>query len=403
MNRLALILMGLLAAPTMAEVMVRIDRPAVGEALFGEIEIAVQVMATEPIVRVEVSLDGEVIETFHEPPFRVRVNVGGENRDRLIEVTAEGRSGAIGEARLLAPRLVVHDRLEVDLQQLYVTVTGRDGRRVLNLDRQDFRIRDDREPQEILTFERGDVPFTAVVLVDGSTSMRGGRLRASLKGAHRFVDGMRQLDEAKLMVVSDRILEITPWSGESAPLTRALETAPVGGGTAILDYLYMALTQLESRQGRRVVILLSDGWDAQSVLTARQLRGVVRRSQALVYWVRLAGDEPGYGRELSSPRQGPLEPVRLLPISSWRDERESRRLYDMLEKTVRESGGRIESVPSIHGIVPTFEDILAELREQYVLGYDPDPRRNDGSWRSTEVRLAKRGLRVRSQQGYVDR
>ena len=400
---LTLLALGSIAAVASAEIAVRITSPEAGETLFDEVEVAVQVIATEPIVRVDVHLDGVLIETLRQPPFRVTVDVGEENRERLIEVTAKGRSGAVGQASLLAPRLVVHDQLAVDLQQLYVTVVDRDGQRVLDLEQQDFRVLDAKQPQEIVTFERGDIPFTAVVLVDGSFSMRGQRLRASLLGARRFVEGMRPLDEAKLMVVSDRLLEITPWSSVSRPLAHALENVEAGGGTAILDYLYMALNLLESRQGRRVVILLSDGWDAQSVLSAEQLRRVARRSQALIYWVRLAGDEPGFGRELSGPRRNPLIPVRLLPTSSWHNERASRRLYGVLEKTVRESGGRVESVPSIGSIVPTFADVLAELREQYALGYDPDPRRNDGSWRSVEVELVQRGLKVRAREGYVDR
>ncbi len=302
-----------------------------------------------------------------------------------------------------AQELVIHDAVSVELQQVYVTVTDRDGRRVLDLERGDFRLLDEGRPQEVLTFARGDVPFTAAILVDGSASMRGRRLQASLAGARAFVARMRQNDEARLLVFSDRLLEVTAWSGAAAPLERSLDAVEAAGGTAIFDHLYLALSLLEARQGRRVAVLLSDGWDVESVLSAEELRGVVRRSQTTVYWLRLAGDEPGTGRLLGRATPAPGRPARVLPVSSWRDEKGSRRLYALLEKTVRESGGRVITVGGAGDLERAFDNVLAELREQYALGYDPVPRRNDGSWREVKVEVARRGLDVRAREGYVDR
>ncbi|MEM7351694.1 MAG: VWA domain-containing protein [Acidobacteriota bacterium] len=392
------------AAAWADDIDVLITRPEPGESLFDETILAVEVRASEAITEVEFLIDGRSVGKRTQPPYEVRIDVGGENRDRMIEVTARGESSTVGRAKMLAPRIPVHDELEVDLQQLYVTVTRRDGTRALDLTVGDFVVRDERVAQQITTFERGDIPFTAIIMVDGSDSMRGRRLEGSLTGAQRFVSGMRPLDEAKLMVFADRLLDITPWSNTGAPLARALETVSATGGTAIFDHLHMALTLLEQRQGRRVVILLTDGWDSVSALSAEQIRRVARRSQSLIYWVRLAGDEPGPGRELGKRRYGvTLKPVRLVPTNSWRNLRASRRAYELLEDTVRESGGQIVSVPSVEAISATFEDILAELREQYALGYDPEPRRNDGAWRSIEVELVPRGLKARTRGGYVDR
>ena len=392
-----------LAVPSGAEIVVRITSPAPGLPIFDRVEIAATVASSEEIERVELWLDGELVGTITEPPNRWWVDVGSENREHRIKVVAHGRSGATGRAELLTPEITVHDQLDVDLQQLYVTVTGRGGQRVLDLEADDFRVFDEQLPQQIVTFARGDIPFTAAILVDGSDSMRGRRLRASLAGAQQFVAGMRQLDEARLMVFADRLLRMTPWSSSSRPLEEALQGVEAEGGTAIYDHLYLALTQLESRQGRRVVILLTDGWDAQSVLGAEQLRRVARRGQALIYWVRLTGDEPGPGRVLGRGSRGGLEPVRLLPTNAWYDESAGRKSYALLEKIVRETGGRVVSVGHVSEIESTFADLLAELREQYAIGYEPDPRRNDGSWREVSVELARKGLKVRVREGYVDR
>ena len=116
-----------------------------------------------------------------------------------------------------------------------------------------------------------------------------------------------------------------------------------------------------------------------------------RRSQALVYWLRL----PYRGRFES----GGSLPAGILPTgertsSAWRSAEEHRREFDLLRQTVEESGGRIVPLASIDRIEAAFQDILAELRDQYVIGYYPDRSRHDGSWRQIRVRLRP--------EGYVD-
>ena len=399
------------------EIPVEITSPPPGEPLFDRVEIAAEVRSPAPIERLEVFVDGRLAGTLTARPYRLAVDVGPQNREHLIEVVAHGADGTVSRAKRVSPRVVVHERVELDLQQLYATVTGRGGRRVLDLGQGDFEIRDEGKPQELVTFARGDIPFTAVLLIDGSRSMVGEPLKASLAGARRFVAAMAAHDEAKLLLYADRILAATPWAGDAAPLAGALDATVATGGTALLDHLFMALTLLEGRQGRRVVVLLSDGYDLQSVLTIDELRTVARRSQAIVYWVRLAASEPEAPRiaSMSGPRpatiQGSmrsarkieLDHPRAVPLSIWRDEEELGRIYRGLERTVEESGGRIVSIAGIDGIGAAFAEVLAELREQYALGYYPDPRRNDGSWRKVKVELKRRGLKLRTREGYVDR
>ncbi len=391
-----------------AGITVDIVSPPPGQALFDEVEIEAVVRPESTVERVDVYLDGRAAGSIREPPYRLRIDVGPENRDRRIEVLAHGRDGSVGRAQRLAPRLRIDEELDLALRQLYVTVTDRRGNRVLELGRDDFAVRDEGRPETLVTFERGDIPFTAVLLLDGSFSMHGYRLDAALDGARRFLSGMEELDEARLLVHSDRLLARSDWS--SAPdaksrcriVTDVLATTEARGGSSIFDYLYLALTQLESRQGRRVVVLLSDGWDLQSVLSADQLRQVARHSRALIYWVRLAGDQPATGGRLTGSGEARYGPVRIVPYSSWRDQDDARKSYKQLERIVEESGGRIVTVSS-QKLGSAFEDILAELHEQYALGYYPDPRRRDGSWREVAVELGRPGLRARSRLGYVDR
>lgn len=318
--------------------------------------------------------------------------------------------------------LVIHERVELGLRQLYVTVTGRDGERVLGLAENRFRLRDDGVRQEIVTFESGDVPFTAMVLVDASQSMSNEELGVALLGLRAFVRDLRPLDEARGVLFTDSLLRVSPWAAAApernpqveagaADLVASLAIDPAAeriGGSALFDHLHLALTALERRQGRRVVILLSDGWDLHSVIDGEAIRRTGARSRSIVYWVRLDPDPPvnlHRRRRLSEASitfdfdLGSAE----VPISSWHDRDATIRRYHDLERLVAESGGRVVDAPSASDVEPALASILRELREQYVLGYYPDPERPVGTWREIDLEVEGRGLDLRTRRTYVER
>jgi Ca-activated chloride channel family protein len=284
----------------------------------------------------------------------------------------------------------IDEVVQIELQQLYVTVTNRAGERVIDLEPEAFTVVDDDHRQRIVTFEGGDIPLTAVLVVDGSQSMAGRPLAAARSGVEAFAHGMRGLDEASVLVFSDRLLSRTPFASEAHEVVAGLAGLEAVGGTAVHDHLYLALKMLEERQGRRVVLILSDGLDAHSVLSFDQVERVARVSQSLVYWVRT---------RLQSPMRSDS-----LTLATWVEPREGDRDHRRLEKLVRRSGGRIVEIERLADIEWAFREVLAELREQYAIGYYPDPPHSgSGRFRSVEVKLRESGLKVRTREGYVDR
>ena len=386
---LALVLMfvvALLSVPVWAEVNVWIDKPDGTEAVFGVVEVEVAVASDQPDIQIEFFLDGKALGIVAEAPYRAKLDVGHENVEHEFHVVARTASGETAEATIVTPSLRVDDTLEVELQQLYITAT-RNGARVLDLDRGDFRILDDGDKQEIVTFERGDIPLTAILLLDCSGSMEGERLEAALEGARLFLEGMQNLDEAMIMLFSDRLLRSTDFTSDKEVLTSALEEVSTVGGTAINDHLFMALKRLDSRQGRRVVVLFSDGADVHSVLPMEEVLHKARISQALIYWIHL--QKPGETKAASFS-------------SSWRNVEGNEHEYKLLRNTVKEGGGRSEMLEEASQLGDAFAGILAELREQYVVGYYPSKRKNDGKWHAVKVRLNDPDVRVRTRDGYID-
>ena len=386
MKKLSLLLL-LFALPLAAAPSVRIVSPLPNQPLFGEVEIRAEVSGAT-VSQVEFYLDNLRIGVAEAPPWRIVVDVGQQNAEHSIEVVAHGPSGPIGSANLRTLPLQIDDEIEVGLQQLYVVIE-RGGQRASDLTREDFTILDDGVPQEIVTFERGEIPFTAVLLVDSSTSMAGASLRTAVDGARSFVGGMKRLDEAKMILFSDRILLETPFTSVPSILTLGLSGVQAQGGTALNDAFYLGLKRLEGRQGRKVVVVVSDGVDIESVLTMDQVQKIARQSQAVVYWLRLR-------------RLDEALPVTSL-FSAWRDGEGHRREMELLKSTVLESGGRIQTLDSLEQIQSALQTLLQELREQYVLGYYPSQSKGRGTWHDLELRVRGEGLQVRTQEGYLER
>ena len=375
------------SAETTAQILdVAITSPPAGQPLFGELDFEADVYPAEHVARVELFVDGRLVAEIATPPFRTQVDVGQENREHRFEVKAYSPSGRMLDALLVSPSIRVDGEVTAELQQLYVTVTADGSRRVLDLGEDDFAVIDNGDRQEIVTFARGDVRLTAAILIDSSVSMKGERLRYALRGATAFTGGIREIDDASILLFSDRLLHATPFSHDAEVLASGLGAVKAAGGTALNDHLYLALKRLEHQQGRRVIVLLSDGIDSHSALRMRDVVWLARRSRALIFWLRT----------------DPRSEAQKSRSSAWKSPAGYRAEYEQLTRTVLETGGRIVTLNRIQDAETAFKDILRELREQYVLGYYPTVSRGDGSWHRVTVRVRRSGLQVRTRGGYVD-
>ncbi len=362
--------------------MVFIVSPEHGKPAFGEITVEVEAFYPE-VERVVVWIDGREALVLDRVPFRGQVSLGGDYGSHEIEAIAFGPGGELGRALRVTPAIAVDESIDLALQQLYVSIESEVPAAELTV--ADFEIRDQGVDETIVTFEGGDAALTVAVLIDASSSMAGGRLAAALGGAGAFLNGMQDLDEASVVLFADGVRSRSLFSQSPAELVGELSSARAGGGTAINDALYRALRELEDRQGRRVVVLLSDGVDIHSALEISDVLWVARRSRSIVYWIELrdAGDS---------------EQV----TSAWRNREAHLVELEGLRQLVRETGGRVVRIAGAGEAAGAFADILAELREQYVLGYYPTVDANDGRWHEVRVRVRRPGLKIRTRGGYVD-
>ena len=357
--------------------------PPAGVPVIGPVRVTAEVRGGQAL-QVEFWLDGRRVGVLDHPPWSLEVDAGEAIAEHRIRVVAVAPSGARAEAELTSPKIQIDEVVELPLQQAYVTATRR-GAPVLDLRRDELRVVEGEREQKLVTFERGDIPLAALLLLDSSLSMLGEPLDAALAGARAFAAGMAPLDEAQLVLFSDRVVHRTSFTRDPDDLLAGLSGALARGGSAIHDHLMLALLELERRQGRRVIVLLSDGVDVESVLNVADLESVTGRSSALVYWIRIREGGTGTGHR-----------------SIWRDFAHHSAELANLERLVGASGGRVLDIARPAEATHAFGEVLAELRRQYVLGWYPDGLRHDGSWRPIRIECGRQDVELRAGQGYFD-
>jgi Ca-activated chloride channel family protein len=342
-----------------------------------------------PLKFVDYYVDGQRAGRVESPPWKLRFDVGQSNVGHQVRAVAEDVLGGRGEALVRTASIPSDMSFDVRLQQLFVSVTSA-GQPVHGLGQGDFEIvNDEGDRESITTFGGGDLPISSVLLLDSSESMKGEPLQAALAGVKAFVARTRPDDETMVAFFSDRLLSATSFIKDDAALERALGEVQAAGGTAVNDHLYYALNRLQPRLGRRVIVLLSDGLDVSSTLDMDDVLARARRSQAMIYWLRL--DDPA-----SAGKGAPQY------ASIWRNVTDNSRQYQLLEQAVTESGGRILKIRQLGEIDDAFRQVIDELRQQYVLGFQPRDARGRGNWRPLRVKVRGESFAVRTRAGFVD-
>jgi Ca-activated chloride channel family protein len=212
--------------------------------------------------------------------------------------------------------------------------------------------------------------------------MSGGRCALALAGARAFLSRLSVEDRAMVLAFSDRTLAVTPFRSSREDLSAHPCPSPHGRSTALNDHLYAGLRLLDEEAARRVVVLLTDGADVSSVLDMREVLWKVEQSTATIYWIRVRDGDATFR-------------------SVWRGVEDNRRQEQLLERAVDLSGGRIVRLEDMSQIGSAFDEIVDELRSQYVLGYYAEPRAS-GNPRKVQVSVKRLWVDVRLRETYRD-
>jgi Ca-activated chloride channel family protein len=264
--------------------------------------------------------------------------------------------------QLIKPGQSVH--IDVDLALVNVTVTDPYDRLVTGLEPDNFRIFENSVEQEIQYFSSEDVPISIGVIFDLSGSMAN-KVDKAREAASQFFKTANPQDEFFLVSFNERAELMSGFTNNVEDLQSRILSAPARGRTALLDAIYLGLNQMRTaRNGKRALLIMSDGGDNNSRYTEKDIKRLVREAGTQLYSVGIFDPFANRSRtpeELSGP--------------------------SLLSEVTELTGGRAFSVENINELPDIAAKIGAELRNQYILGYRPSNKLHDARWRKIKVKL----------------
>ncbi len=315
-------------------------------------------------------------------------------------------------------------KLDTFLVTIPVSVTDRYGKFEPFLTKRDFRIYEDGVEQRIESFESVSMPFHVVLVLDTSQSTAF-KLEDIQDAAFTFVNQLRPDDRVMVMSFDSKVRTHCEFTNERERLRDAIFRTRTGGSTKLYDAVKQVLAdKLSQVQGRKAVVLFTDGVDTSSRTTASNTLDLVEEADALVFSVRYDTEErrqqgpwgmPG-GR--TPPIGWPMPPSGRgrgrWPFWQWTGQwpqgrlpqpgngtsEEYRRGERYLQELADRSGGRVYQGDTLSNVARAFAAIAEELRYQYRLSYYPTNSNQDGTMRQIKVRVQKPDLVVRARAGY---
>jgi Ca-activated chloride channel family protein len=325
----------------------------------------------------------------------------GQSGRRSAASKQEGQPEAVQEA---------DDVVRVRTEEVLLPVSVRDwsGASINGLSRDDFIVYDEGVRQQISSFNRQRVAANIVLLLDASGSIFQ-QMRFIRQAAKGFIEGLLPEDKICVMQFADKVELLQDWTAASQQqsLEKALDWRyHPGESTTFYDGLYLAAEdQLSKIEGRRIVILLTDGIDTAERRKAgfKDALNAIERAEASVYVVSLTG----MLREMILRRTGESSGQNLLRGYDPHVVGRYLRLIDESEKQLTslatQTGGRIFLPLKDEDLSAAYRAIAEELRTQYIITYKPNPKVAGGQWRRVRVLVLPGGYEIGTREGYIVR
>jgi VWFA-related protein len=254
-----------------------------------------------------------------------------------------------------------------DLVQIPVTVTDGNGRVVPGLEKEHFTLFEDKVQQVITHFAAEDAPTSIGIVFDTSDSMK-----FRMNKAHEAVDALLRnanpADEFFLVQFSSHAALVAGMTTNSEEIAQKAAAMRVGGSTALLDAVALAMEEMRNaRHLRKAIVIISDGDDNSSRSSVSEIKKIVREGDVLIYAIGIT-DDVDYSMYLQRDKlTGPA----------------------LLNEIATQTGGRLFEVRKLKQLPDITAKISGWLRNQYVLGYAPDNSQRNGEYRRVEVKVTK--------------
>jgi Ca-activated chloride channel family protein len=378
MRRTSLTIAGLLLIPFLLPFFIRaqtglaprleIVSPAPDAYISGTTLFRATLTPSDAATRVLFSVDGKQVCDAPAPPFECSWEAGPSIVAHQIRVVADLKGGGRVIKTLRTRSLGYAEKVDVDVVQVIATVMDSSGHFVRGLEKTAFHLEEDGKAQRISHFGAEDVPLELIVACDVSGSMTPAisRLKTAVK---EFLAAVPSRDQVTLLGFNDSIFPLTRRAVDPAERIKAVDRLAPWGATALYDVILRGVDMLGKQPGRRAMIVFSDGEDQGS---HSSITDVERRLQASDVTLYMIGQ--GRGVEVES-------------------------LKTIMQRLVEPTGGRALFTDNIDQLHAAFSDLLEELSNQYLLGYESTNTKRDETFRKISLRVDGHS-RVRARQGY---
>jgi Ca-activated chloride channel family protein len=283
---------------------------------------------------------------------------------KLVAALMVCASLAIAAASLFAEEPGTTLKVDVKLVNVFVTVTDEHGAPVASLQKENFALKEDGQEQKVAIFSRESaLPLSIILGVDTSLSTRKDlplELASARKFAHTIV---RPEDGLALYKFSEEVRELVPFTSDLKKIDAGIDRVRIGSATALYDAVYLGSQALSRRQGRKVMVVITDGGDTVSQVDYKEALRAAQEAEAIIYSIIIVPIEADAGRDTGGEHA-------LIQISS-------------------DTGGKYYYATSAAQLDAAFQKISDELRTQYLLAYYPSQRYSDSEFRQLKVELIK--------------
>ena len=361
-----------------------------------------QVDVTPPadatVVRVALFVDGKPAGSKTEPPWAFDWDAGDGSAAHKLDALATFSNGTEARASVTTSKLTINATEEVALVNLYAIARTAKGAYVNDLQQADFRIFENGNPEKIERFSAERRPLRIAVVLDTSLSMEGEKLKSAIDSAVAFLDILQPGDEGLVVTFSDEATVKQDLTSNRGELEQSIRSAQARGGTSLYDAIFKASQRLAEFDGRRVLLLLSDGRDEAasglepgSLHTLEEARDRALRDEIMVFAIGLG---KGVARDAKALEENPTARATELDFYG----RQS--LVTILRSLAETTGGTAVFAPGAGQLRRSFEQVAEDLRHQYALAYTSDDPRHDGAWREIKVQVVRSGVTVTNRKGY---
>jgi Ca-activated chloride channel homolog len=353
---------------------IRITNPAHNDFRFGRSEIDAEVTAADPrlVDRVEFFVEDRLVFIDTEPPYKCFFDFGTEPRSWVIRATAYHKEGVTVSDTVILKRVVLNYAVEVNRVILYATAHSKQGERhyALDLNKSDLALEEDGVKQTIIDFYVEKRPVSLAVILDSSGSMQPAMDKVHL-AASRFVDTLASGDRALVIDFDEKVYLLQDLTNDKDQLRRAITSTSALGGTALYDALYASFRKLRGIEGRKAIILLTDGDDTSSKFSFKRVLDEAKISDVIIFPIGLG--------------------TTILDVD----------LRHILKSLADETGGRAYFPSKVEELEGVYKEISDELKSQYYITYEPTNTVWDGRWRKIKlVGAPGKELEIRTRTGY---